>query len=115
MVIMKQRMELVKYVQMDALNVHPLLIVLHVLLNQLPIVTELVNAQMELSSVLLRMVSDIANNVFNIVKDVQTDLLVQLVKLHLFFQLITHVSVQRITILTQEESVFHVKLVVKHV
>lgn len=57
--------------------------------------------------------SDIAHNVSNIVTNVQTDLLVKLVKLTSFFQLITLVFVQRTTSSIQRDNVFHVKLVVK--
>lgn len=52
-------------------------------------------------------------NVFNIVTNVQTDLLVKLVKSDSFFQLITLVFAQKITSSIQREIVFHVKSVVK--
>lgn len=83
-------------------------------LLKLPImVTEPADVLLVLSSKFQPTESDIAHNVSNIVTDVQTVLLVKLVKPTSFFQSTTLVSVQRTTSSTQRENVFHVKLVVK--
>ena len=71
MVSIKLLMELVNNVQMDVLNVHLQPIVLLVLLKLHQITMEPVNVLKEPISVLQPTVLDIANNVFNIVINVQ--------------------------------------------
>lgn len=70
---MKELMELANHAQVDVLSVHLPLNVTHVLLKLLTIMTEHATVLLEHSSKSLPTVSDIANNVFNTVINVQTD------------------------------------------
>ena len=110
----KLPMELASHVLMDVLSAHQPLNAMLVSLKPPTMEMEHASVPLELSSELPQMESDIVSNVLNIVTSVETVLHVKHAKPHLFSQLTTLVSAQRITSLTPREIVFHARLVVKH-